>query len=177
MGSLNKFGWLSTENVTFLRQAIETRYEIPLRLMARGFSSLIARKNFDSAQDDIQRFDSRYAFIFREPQGTPLPRNWMFYGEFKRVRRFQKNVLHFFVSNRQPVGEGQFLWSKFATERSEVWLPPPEKERLSFLKTGDSWIAPTLVPFSLFVNSHKTSCHIFLKNIGFWGFQGAIFVI
>ena len=56
MGSLNEFGWLSTENVTFLRQAIETRYEIPLRLMARGFSSLIARKNFDSAQDDIQWF-------------------------------------------------------------------------------------------------------------------------
>ena len=54
MGSLNEFGWLSTENVTFLQQAIETRYEIPLRLMARGFSSLIARKNFDSAQDDIQ---------------------------------------------------------------------------------------------------------------------------
>ena len=54
MGSLNEFGWLSTEKVTFLRQAIETRYEIPLRLMARGFSSLIARKNFDFAQDDIQ---------------------------------------------------------------------------------------------------------------------------
>ena len=52
MGSLNEFGWLSTENVTFLRQAIETRYEIPLRLMARGFSSLFARKNFDYAQDD-----------------------------------------------------------------------------------------------------------------------------
>ena len=53
MGSLNEFGWLSTENVTFLRQATKIRYEIPLRLMARGFSSLIARKNFDSAQDDI----------------------------------------------------------------------------------------------------------------------------
>ena len=31
MGSLNEFGWLSTENVTFLQQAIETRYEIPLK--------------------------------------------------------------------------------------------------------------------------------------------------
>ena len=28
-----------------------------------------------------------------------------------------------------------------------------------------------------FVNSHKTTNHIFLKNIGFWGFQGAIFVV
>ena len=30
---------------------------------------------------------------------------------------------------------------------------------------------------SLFVNSYKTSCHIFLKNIGFWGFQRENFVV
>ena len=54
MGSLNEFGWLSTVNVTSYQQVTKTRYEIPLRLMARGFSSLIARKNFDFAQDDIQ---------------------------------------------------------------------------------------------------------------------------
>ena len=29
----------------------------------------------------------------------------------------------------------------------------------------------------LFVNSYKTTCHIFLKNIAFWGFQREIFVI
>ena len=43
MGSLNEFGWLSTENVTSREQATESRYEIPLRLMPRAFTSLFTR--------------------------------------------------------------------------------------------------------------------------------------
>ena len=35
-----------------LWQATESRYEIPLRLKPRAFSSLFAQKKFDYAQDD-----------------------------------------------------------------------------------------------------------------------------
>ena len=52
MGSRNKFGWLSIANVTSHQKATETSNEIPLRLVARAFSSLFAQKKFDSAQDD-----------------------------------------------------------------------------------------------------------------------------
>ena len=38
MGSPNKFGWLTTVNVTSLSQATKTRDEIPLRLVARAFA-------------------------------------------------------------------------------------------------------------------------------------------
>ena len=54
LGSPNEFWWLSTVNVTSYQQVTKTRYEIPLRRVARDFSSLFARKNFDFAQDDIQ---------------------------------------------------------------------------------------------------------------------------
>ena len=63
MGSLNKFGWLATVNVTSRWKATESRYEIPLRLAARDFSSLFARKNFDFAQDDIQRVYGQNLFV------------------------------------------------------------------------------------------------------------------
>jgi hypothetical protein len=56
MGSPNEFGWLSVANVTSHQKATEIPNEIPLRLRARDFSSLFARKNFDFAQDDIQWF-------------------------------------------------------------------------------------------------------------------------
>ena len=52
-GSPNKFGWLAKANVTFRQKATESRYEIPLRLVARAFSSLLAQKKFDFAQDDM----------------------------------------------------------------------------------------------------------------------------
>ncbi len=55
-GSPNEFGWLTTVSVTSHQKAIEILNEIPLRTRARGFSSLLARKNFDFAQDDIQWF-------------------------------------------------------------------------------------------------------------------------
>ena len=51
-GSPNEFGWLFTVNVTSRGQATEILDEIPLRLKARAFSSLLARKKFDFAQDD-----------------------------------------------------------------------------------------------------------------------------
>ena len=63
MGSLDKFGWLATVNVTSRWKATESRYEIPLRLAARDFSSLFARKNFDFAQDDIQRVYGQNLFV------------------------------------------------------------------------------------------------------------------
>ena len=47
MGSRNKFGWLSIANVTSHQKVTETSNEIPLRLVARAFSSLFAQKKFD----------------------------------------------------------------------------------------------------------------------------------
>ena len=46
-GSRNKFWWLAFTNVTSTWKATEIRNEIPLRLVARDFSSLFAQKNFD----------------------------------------------------------------------------------------------------------------------------------
>ena len=95
MGSLNEFGWLSTENVTFLQQAIETRYEIPLRLMARGFSSLIARKNFDFAQDDIQWFCLQICVRDGRFVNRPYRKITKFIGRGRRPRRPENERLSF----------------------------------------------------------------------------------
>ena len=43
MGYGNEFGWLATANVTFQPQATEISSEIPLRLEARAFTSLLAQ--------------------------------------------------------------------------------------------------------------------------------------
>ncbi len=43
MGSPNKFEWLITANVTFHKKATKRRYEIPLRLKPRDFTSLFTR--------------------------------------------------------------------------------------------------------------------------------------
>ena len=112
MGSLNEFGWLSTENVTFLQQAIETRYEIPLRLMARGFSSLIARKNFDSAQDDIQWFCLQ--ICVRDGRFVNRP----YFGPFSPFCQFSQNILPYFFEKYWFLG---FSRSNFC-DIIYIWL-------------------------------------------------------
>jgi hypothetical protein len=59
-------------DVTFRKQATEILNEIPLRLAARGFSSLFAQKNFDFAQDDIQ-WVCMCLFYFIRNQGLGGP--------------------------------------------------------------------------------------------------------
>ena len=43
MGSLDEFGWLATVNVTSRWKATKSRYEIPLRLKPRAFTSFFTR--------------------------------------------------------------------------------------------------------------------------------------
>ena len=51
-GSRNESRWLFKGMLHLLWQATKIRSEIPSSLSLLGFSSLFARKNFDSAQDD-----------------------------------------------------------------------------------------------------------------------------
>jgi hypothetical protein len=47
-----------------LQKATKTRLEIPAALWRLGFSSLLAQKNFDFAQDDMLGECLRYTFVF-----------------------------------------------------------------------------------------------------------------
>ena len=54
VGSRNNSWWLVDGMLHLLQKATQTRLEIPAALWRLGFSSLLAQKNFDYAQDDIR---------------------------------------------------------------------------------------------------------------------------
>ena len=53
MGSLYEFGWLAVIKVTFPLKSHRDSIRDPAAASPCAFSSLLAQKKFDSAQDDI----------------------------------------------------------------------------------------------------------------------------